>query len=75
MSAMTAIFHKPRGATEVPDEPAVGLAGWKFAAPQIVIVLRRWPEARALSAVEGDRRLPGVERSKSAKPTPPAPHF
>jgi hypothetical protein len=38
MSVMTAIFHKPCGATGVPDEPAVGLAGWKFAAPQIVIV-------------------------------------
>jgi len=31
-----------RGAkTGVPDEPAVGLAGWKTAAPQTVIVRER----------------------------------
>ena len=44
-----------RRKTRVLDKPAFGLAGWKFAAPQTVIV--------------SDRRLPGAERSKSAKTT------
>jgi hypothetical protein len=37
---------KPRGATGVPDEPALGLAGWKFAAPQPVILKERPPLPR-----------------------------
>jgi hypothetical protein len=45
-----------RRKTGAPDEPGFGLAGWNFAAPQTVIVPCRWPKARALSAVEGDRR-------------------
>jgi len=33
--------HKPRGANRGPDEPAVGSTGWKFAAPQPVILKER----------------------------------
>jgi hypothetical protein len=44
-----------RRKTGVLDEPAVGLAGWEFAAPQTVIVFCRRPKAGALSAVEGER--------------------
>jgi hypothetical protein len=34
-------LRKTRGATGVPDEPDVGLAGWNFAAPQTVILKER----------------------------------
>jgi hypothetical protein len=68
ISAMSRDGRKPRGVSRGPDEPAVGLTGWKFAAPQPVIV----PAAGRRPSPERSRRgaaQPGVERSKSAKPT------
>jgi len=54
----------------VPDEPAVGLAGWNPSAPRPVIVSeRRNRGSRQASFSLAGVRQPGVERSKSAKPT------
>jgi hypothetical protein len=46
------------------------LAGWKFAAHQLVIVPCRWPKARALSAVEGERQSRESNDPEKAKPDP-----
>ena len=48
---------KPRGAKPgSPPSPVLAWRGGTIAAIQTVIVLCRWPKARALSAVEGERR-------------------
>lgn len=38
---MSAITRRRAAQNGVPDKPAVGLAGWKFAAPQPVILKER----------------------------------
>jgi len=47
------------------------LRGAKTAALQTVIILRRWPEARALSTVEGERRSREPNDLDRAQPRPP----
>jgi hypothetical protein len=44
--------------------------GWKFAAHQLVIVPCRWPKARALSVVEGERQSRESNDPEKAKPDP-----
>src|SRR6185369_10654191 len=59
-------------------EPAVDSTGWKFAAPQPVIVSCRWLKARALSAVEGERRSResnDLNRRSHLLPPPPTPQL
>ena len=59
-----ATFEAARRNTGAPVEPGFGLAGWNNRRDSNCHRSCRWPKARALSAVEGERRNRGPRQAR-----------